>query len=505
MIALVLSCLVLSGDPAASAGTEYLKGLKALEESRLSDALQAFEEAIRHQAAESSGLKYRTTAGRYRHAYYPHFEIARVLGMQARAETQLVARKSLMEQAIRRLNQTRHPEGPGVLAEMERALAESSKAIAEEERTQLPPAIKAVRTKVDRLIQDEERFEDALKEVQASGEAFARREKLQQDMVAMIRDQQQRAIKRYQDILLLRLDSVSQTDPTLEAERILPLLRPGVVPPHVHADPGPQFAWVSRFWSTYEKEIDRVKGALSIPLPELMASADRFDALASQALDQGYFDAFKASRHMAHSLRMTRLKALAKSPNPASTEFRKDVATLTSASEQMRGGVEAEIGRRLTGAAGEASDKLKKYLEELAYQKRQVEESRERIDESIVAYERMVAADARTRKAEESLFAPEVMAGPAECRKVGQELTALEEEAHFETLPAAIRARVFLARAIAVGMATFLDGEQKRTVLSNCSGDVNRAFQADGKVILPWKEKGLSPRLVALVEEIRRR
>jgi hypothetical protein len=494
---------------AAPAGAEYVRGLRLLEEKKYEEAIRAFEEAVKHEAAENPSLKYRDPNGRHRHPYFPYYEIARARMELTRGEASPFVRRERLLASVRSLAQTAHPDGPARLAEAKALLEEAEKAVAEVEASTPPPEVVQLRAKTDRLCEGQ-KFEEALGEIEAAGALFQRFERLKAEMLAAVRNRQKAALQGYDVILSSRLESTSRTDPTFEAEMLLPLLKPARVPPEVTRDPAPRFRWLEEFLALYERELDRVRTAATLPPAELLASAAGFDRLAEKALEIDLGVGFRASRNIGRSMRLARLKemaSLAERPDsdlPGSAEFQKESMELLTASAETAVKVEQALQERLRNQTVPPQD-LKKYLEvDLPYHRRQTEAVRGKLREVLIAYERRVAAEAAARTAQDGLSAPGVMVDPSACRKLAQPLSVLEAQPYFETLPAPVRAHVLFARALCEATAGFLDAESPARVAERCKADLARAHALDPQVETPWKESGrLSPRIAKVFDRLR--
>ncbi len=500
--------LLLAVGDAAPAGAEYIKGLKLLEEENYVEAATAFEEALRLVPAETPALKYRDPNGRHRHPYFPYYGLAEARLAQSRSADSPYIRRGHLQAAVRNFAVTEHPDGPGRLQEVRTQLEELEKFIVELEASTPPPEIAQLRGKVDRLC-EEQKFEEAFREIEAAGNLFLRFERLKNETLTNVRNRQRAALASFDVILASRLDSISRTDPTYEAEIVLPLLKPAQVPPEVTKSPAPKFRWLEEFVALYGKELECVRTAPTLPPEELMPSAAAFDGLAGKALGIGLFGGFRASRNMGHSMRMARLRELATSADkpgsdlPGSADFQKAAADLLAASDADHAAVEKDLKERLDQTPDED---LQKYVEvDLPYQKRQIEAVRGKIKELTVAYDRRVRAGETGQAAEAGLFAPATLADPEACRGLLKPLNVLEAEAWFETLPAAVRARVLFARAVCEATAAFLDAEPSYRVAERCRGDVIKAYALDPKVDARWREAGrLSPRISKVFEQMRR-
>jgi hypothetical protein len=413
-------------------------------------------------------------------------------------------KRDRLQAALRHFRQTSHPEGARRAQETAASLEALEKAIAENEANAVPPEVGQLRTAVDRLCEASS-FEEALAKIAQASDLLARFPKTRDELLTSTRNRQRAALKNYETLLVSRLDSISRTDPTYEAEIVLPMLAPARVPPEVVKDPEPRFKWLLDFLARYEKDLETVRSAATLEPDRLLPAAAAFDALAKSALENDLFNGFRAARNMAHSITMARLKELAAAAEkpdselPGSAAFQAAVAKLLEAVEASRAAAEALL------SASTSADAKKYAAADLPYQKRQIDGVRAKIREVTVAHERRVAAEAVALEAETRLLHPDVMARPAELAKVTKSLSTLESQAYFETLPAPVRARTLCARAVSEAVAAFLDAEPPARAAERCRNDFLRAIALDANALKPWTDKGrLSPRLVELFERIRK-
>ena len=495
-----------AGDP-APAGAAYTRGMQLFSEQKFDEAAAAFEESLRHEPAESPSLRYRDVDGRHRHSYFPQYHLGASRLAQAEREAGPYVRRGRLQAAGRHFGLTDHPEGPAKKAEAAGLLERLEMAIAETEANAVPPEIAQLRAKVDQLCEASS-FEDAQQAIQSASELLRKHEKIRNELLATTRNRQRAVLRNYEALLSSRLDSISRTDPTYEAEVVLPLLKPARVPPTVMKDPEARFRWLLDFCALYEKELETVKGAGALDPDRLLPSADAFDTLGRQALEIDLFNGFRASRNLGHAMRMARLRELATAADkpdtslPGTPAFKSATSRLLDAADAARTKVEQDLAAR--GADG--SEDLKKYLEsDLPYQKRQVETVRGKVREVTLAYERRVAAEAAAQAAEAEIQSPGLMADPAEGRRISRALSKLESEAYFETLPAVVRARVLFARAVCDAVVASREADPPSRVAEKCRGDLLRAAGLDAGVHKPWQDAGrLSPRLSGLFDLIRK-
>ncbi len=507
---LVLGLLATLPGDAAPAGAAYTRGLQKLEEQKYDEAVADLEEALRNEPLESPALRYRNEAGRHRHAYFPLYALGLARLQQANRETLPYVKRERLQAALAHFGKTAHAEGARRLPGIQKTLEDLEKAIAEAEANAVPPELTTLKAKVDRLCEAAD-FEGALAEIRNGTALLQRYPKVNADLLTQTRSRQAATVRNYDSILTSRLDSISRTDPTYEADVVLPLLKPARIPAEVVRDPAARFLWLREFCDVYEQHLESVKGAPGLEAAPLVLSAEAFETLARKALEIDLITGFRSSRNVAHSMRMARLREWATAADkadsdlPGSPAFKSSTARLLEACDASRVRTESDLAAR-SAAGTSIPEELKKYRDiELAYQKRQTDTVRGRILELTVAFERRVAAETQAAAAEARISAPEVLSHPEECRKTGQGLTAFESQAWFETLPAPHRARILFARAVTEGTASFLEAETVSRVGERCRADLLKAFALDPKVQERWIRSGrLSPRLVRLFEQIRK-
>lgn len=511
MIGCILALLMAPLADDEAAGATYRRGVKLLEEKKYAEAGAAFEEALRHAPSESPSLKYRDDEGRQEHPYFPYYGLARATLGQAEAESSPFARRDRLRQAARYLELTAHPwrerrlaEAKSALAEVERTIAERERALTEREASAIPAEVTALQGKVQSLC-DAEQFEAALRELEGAAEVLKTRPRVREDLDAIVRVRQRFSLNRYEEALTSRLEGVCRTDPTLEAEYTLTALRPARVPAEVAKDPGPRAAWLTGFYSLYEKQLDAIRGSRHLSPERLKASADVFEASASAALDVKLPLGFRAARNVAHFMRLARLKELAATGDPGLPGYASLALALARAAEESSALAERLARRRMAEWTGSPeAEELKRYVEgDLPYQKTQVDTARLRSEERVLAHERLLAAEALLKKAQDGLVTRGIMAEPAECRKIDRALTELERQPEFESLPAPLRARVLLTRALCNAVISFLEADKGVRAHERCRTDVVRARVLDPKADAPWRQgNSLSPKILSVFDKI---
>src|SRR6185503_13589489 len=157
-------------DPVTEAGTAYRQALEALGASNYEGAITLLRAALQKVGDENDELRYRDSTARWRHAYYPHYEIARVRQIQSKLEPSIFARRDLLKDAISRLSQTRHPDGNHRLEEVKAELAIVEKAI------ELDGVFASVKTRIE-VLGTGEYFEEALQRPEEASANYPARQK----------------------------------------------------------------------------------------------------------------------------------------------------------------------------------------------------------------------------------------------------------------------------------------------------------------------------------------
>lgn len=493
---------------AAPAGEVYSKGVKLLEEKKFAEAAAAFEEALRYQPAETPYLKYRNEDGRHKHAYYPLYQLALARVAQTEAEPNLYTKRERLQAAERGFRQTAHREGKNRLAEVRVKLEELEKAIAEAEAAAPPQALVDLRTKVERLAEGEN-YEEAFREMEAGASLFERREVIRTNLTNFVQNRQKATLERYDNYLLKSLTGVGRIDPTIDADLILSSLLPARVPPEVTKTPAPHFKWVIDFVALYEKEIERIRAATTLPPEQLLPSATAFDQSARKAVEIGFFPGFRLARNVGQALRIARLREHGnpEKADPSKPDYRPIADAVHRGADEAVRALEGDLqGQILQAGETPLGALLKKYLEgDIPYQRNQIERYRKLIDEAIKAYDQRVAAEATVKKAEDGLVTPRVMADPGQGKGFVATLSTLASQPYFDTLPDNVRAKVHFARAVCEAVVVFLEAESTARAVERCEGDVVKAFALDPQVDATWREGRLSPRIVALFDSIKQR
>ncbi len=500
----VLIGLVFALANDAEAGASYVKGVKLLEEKKFDEAVQALEAAVKFQRQESPAMRYRDDEGRYRHAYYPNFLLGRARLGQAQGEASLDIRLDRLENSLAYLKRSTHPEAKPTEAVVEAAIEKAKKDIEDRNLNTPPQEILDVRAKINGLC-DLEKFEEAYKELQAVDKSFAGyHARLKPPILALITTRQDAVLKRYDVVMLGRLEGISRSDPTLEAETIIPQLRPACVPPEVKRDPAARFKWLLGFFSFYEKEVDVVREATTLPVDTVLKSTASFDFAADQAIGVDVFPGYRAARNMAHYIRRARLDEWVAKGDPAQPEYLSTGEKILAASAEMRKKTEADLRQRIEQAANTPlALEMQKYLDTdvLKYQVVQLERLNGTMKDRIKKHNEKVAAEGSLRRAQDGMAARAAMADPLACRRVELDLSALESQDHFQDLPAPIRAQVYYSRALSNATAAFLESEELARVADRCRGDVTRAFALDPKVDAARRGQ-VSPRILKVFDDI---
>lgn len=480
---LVLMCLG-AGDAVAEAGSAYRQAQAAVAHEKYEDAVQLLRGALQQVGEESEQLKYRDDNSRRRHAYYPYYEWGRARLLQAGQENSIYNQRDLLQDSIGRLSQSRHPDASDRLEEAKSKLKLVQEAIA------LDGSFNAVKTKIE-VLGNGERFHEAFKQLGEAVTVYKARGKELDEVRLALREKQAAAVKRYETLLSQRLGDIVLMDPVTSGETIVPLLRPAMVPPEVTDQGGPPFEWAARFMALWEKELEVGRRAAELPGAQVIASADSLDATGLAAFDFNVPAGFRASRHLAQSARVSKLRSIASGAE--------DVLDTATARALVRSAVDAS-GRAADRVSRLDSAELKDLLDkERAVHERQVADLDRKIADGAKERTRLTAP---ILQAEESLSNGETLGDAAALLKLRNDLFELESDAAFGTLTARLRARALFAHGLTEAILAFLEGKTPAQAVDQCRLPAWRAFGFDPKVDARWDGK-LSPKLMKVFDQIR--
>jgi hypothetical protein len=484
MIAALILALALN-DPVTEAGTAYRQALEALESENYEGAITLLRSALQRVGEESDQLKYRDSVARWRHPYYPHYEIARVRLLQAKQENSIFARRDLLKDAVSRLGQTRHPEGAHRLEEVKTQLGVVEKAI------ELDGSFASTKTRIE-VLGTGERFEEALQQLEAAAVAYLTRQKEIGDLRTSLKERQTALERRYEQVLSQRLGDVALTDPVAAGEAIAGILKPAQIPPEAVGKPGPPFEWLRKFIDLWEKNLETARRAADLSAEETNTIAGAFETAAQEALASGVPPGFRAARHVAHVIRLAKLNRIA-------TGAEDTIDTKTAAAVVLAA---LETSARAAEALGRfpAGDAIVKTLEnDVPARRKQIEDLSKKITDGAKERARLTAPIVA---AEASLSDGDTLGDAAALSKLKNDLFELESEALFGTLTGRLRARALMAHALAEAMLAFLEGNAPARVVDRCRLPAWRAYGFDPKVDARWSGK-LSPKLLKVLEQIK--
>jgi hypothetical protein len=484
MLSTILLLALGTGDAVAEAGAAYREAQGELKKDKYEQAVQLLRSAIQLVGEESDQLKYRDDTSRRRHAYYPYFEWGRARLLQADTENSIYNQRDLLQDAIGRLGQSRHPDAAQRLEEAKSKLKGVQEAIA------LDGSFNAVKTKIE-LLGNGDKFQEAFKALQEAQARYKGRGKELEEVRLTLTEKQAAVVKRYETMLSQRLADVVLMDPTTTGESIAPLIKPALVPTDVVEKGGAVFDWAMRFIALWEKQQDVVAKSGDLPGAPIIAAADALDAAGLEALDLKLPAGFRAARHLAQSARVGTLRGIA-----TGSEDVLDTKTASAVVASAAGALAraAEATSRL--ASPETQDQLDK---ERAVHEKQVSD----LDKKIVdgAKERM-RLTAPILVAEESLSNGDTIGDPAALGKLKNDLFELESDAQFGTLTSRLRARALFAHGLAEAMLAFLEGKTPAQAVDQSRLPTWRAYGFDPKVDARWASK-LSPKLLKVLDQIR--
>ncbi len=470
-------------DPVTEAGTAYRQALEALGANNYEGAITLLREALQKVGNENDELRYRDSTARWRHAYYPHYEIAKVRQLQAKQEPSIFTRRDLLKDAISRLSQTRHPDGNHRLEEVKADLAVVEKAI------ELDGVFASVKTRIE-VLGTGEYFEEALQRLEEASVNYPARQKEISDLRTSLKDRQAAVERRFEQVLAQRLGDVALADPVTAGEAIVGILKPAQIPAAAVAKPGPPFEWLRKFIDLWEKNLETARRAGDLSAEELNAVAASFEQAAQDALTSKVPPGFRAARHLAHGIRIAKLNRIV-----TGTEDRLDTKTAASV-------VQAALDTSAKAAESlarlpEGDDIVKTLENDVPTRQKLIEALGKKIVDGAKERDRLTLPIVT---AESALSDADTLGNVAALTKLKDELFVLESEANFGTLTNRLRARAFMAHAIVEATLGFLEGQDPVRVLDRCRAPAFRAFGFDPKVDERWTSR-LSPKLLKTLEE----
>jgi tetratricopeptide (TPR) repeat protein len=483
-LALLLLLLAPAGD-LASAGVSYREGLADLKAGKFEEAVRKFQSALQQEGVEHSEMKYRDSVARRRHAYYPYFGWAEARWAQAQREVELERKHELLQDAIGRLRQTQHPDAAFRMQEVTAALA-----VVDNQRS-AQTGLAGLKGVIAGRV-DAKRFEEAIKELEAADKSYPTRTAEIQELRADVLKRQLEAVQGYERALIVFMNDIARTDPILRTESPAAMLKPAFVPVEVHVKPAGPFLWLQGFRDLYEKEAAGVRSAARLDLEALTRITEAFDRSSGDALAAGFLPGFRAARHVAESMRQARLKDIAAGATDAiETETAKSILS------------SAEVAARTSEAllrTRPATEEITRFIDnDLTAQRLKATELRLAVENAARERQRLTEP---ILKAEQALAQPETISETAALAQVSKSMKDLGADPQAMTLTDRLRARQFLATAVAEAMIGFLDGESLERVTERCRATAFRAYSLDPKVDAPWRGR-LSPKILKVLDRIK--
>jgi hypothetical protein len=484
----MLSALILVlalNDPVTEAGTAYRQALEALGTDNYEGAITLLRVALQKVGDENDQLRYRDSTARWRHAYYPHYLIAKARQLQARQEPSILSRRDLLKDAMSRLGQTRHPEGNVLLEEVKTELEAVEKAI------KLDGSFAATKTRIE-VLGTGERFEEAFTQLEDAAKTYTTRQKEIVDLRGALKERQTALERRFEQVLTQRLGDVSLVDPVTAGESIMGILKPAQIPPESIAKPGPPFQWLARFLELWEKNLEVARKSGDLTAAETNALAASFETMAVDSLKLGVPIGFRAARHLSHAVRMAKLNKIAKGDDDT-------IDTATAAAIVKFAAETADLAQKALASLPEGDATIKTLENDVPSRQKLIDELSRKITDGAKERARLTAPIVA---AEASLSDPDTLGSTAALTKLKDDLFELESEATFGSLTGRLRARALMAHAIVEGVLGFLEGQTFNRVVERCRVPAWRAYGFDPKVDVRWATK-LSPKLVKVLDQIK--
>ena len=466
---MVLAC----GDSVSEAGTAYRAAREALEAEKYEEAVTLLRGAIQQVGEESDQLKYRDDVSRRRHAYYPYYDWGRARLLQSRTASTIYIQRDQLQDAVGRLGQSRHPDAAVKLEEAKAKLEEVTEAI------NADGSFSAAKTEIE-VLGTNDRYVKAFEMHKAAAAKYKTRVKELDETLATLKVKQATKVGKYQADLVQRLRDVLFIDPVTRGETIVPSIQSVMVPVDVIEDGkgGPTFDWAKQFMALVTKELKAVQTAATLPPEAVTRTADAFDALGQEALKIGLPAGFRASRSLAQTARVAKLRDIAQGAE--------DVLDTKSA-DTVVASAKAASAQGLAAAKQQTDKTTQESLQnELTTQERQVNDLAKAISDGAKQRTRLTAPIV---SAEEQLMDGDVLGDVSKLARLNQDLDSLSSEADFGTLTNRLRARAFFAKAIAASMEAYLRGRTEAEAMEAARVAVTRAYGFDPKVDARWNDR----------------
>lgn len=497
MSSLLLVLVAAAGDP-RSAAQHLNRGRDFLEKGRFDEAVRAFDAALREVAQETDELKYSDQGVRVTLKYYPRFLSAQARLRQAEAAETLEQKRSLLSDAVERLEGSTHPDAPAVRRAAREQIARVEEALRRRDSPDdpFPALLAALRRKIDGLIESG-RFEDALAEVGRQAEIFQGRAAERDMLERTVRRHQAAAVERHRTRLVLELEKLSAETPFERAGERLAGLQESRVPAWVRQEPGPPFPWLEEFLPLYEAAA-RLRHRSDVREDDpVLSCAERFDALALKALETDLSSGFRAAAAASFELRRALLECLASEEVGPAEALRRGMRVEAAAEEALRRHEESLRRKTKDPPDRPETAELRRFVETT------LPSWRTSLKAHADALRMRATVEEALARAERALEDSETLGDPGRLRRLASELSAAASAAGFDRLAVSRRARVWMAAGIAIAHAEFLDGGAPERVAERCADAFASARSLDPKVIVARRDR-LSPKIRALLEEDRR-
>lgn len=483
MLSIIL-VLALSGDPVAEAGGAYRAAREAIDADHPEQAVELLRTAIQQMGEESEQLKYRDDTSRRRHAYYPYYELGRARLMQVRTEASIFTQRDMLQDAVSRLGQSKHPQAPVLLDEAKAKLEEVAEVI------KLDSSFNAAKTAIE-VLGTGERYVAAFKEHAIAVTKYKGRARELEEVRLALKEKQAITISRASALLTSRLNDVALTDPVTRGDSIEPMLQAAMVSTEVTAEPGPAFDWAARFIKIWNEEKDAVKSSATLSGDVVIKSADRLDAAGLEAMTLNLPAGLRAARSLAQTIRVGKLKEIVRGAE--------DVLDTKTADAVVKSSRDASA--LATTAVEKISEKNVKatLANDLGSQEKQVNDLAADIVRGAKDRERLTAPIAES---ESKLQDGDTIGSVVELQKLQQTLEQLQADAVFGTLTPRLRARALFAKGMAASMERYLTGKSEAEVMESARVAMTNAYGFDPKVDERWKDR-LSTKLQALFKKFK--
>jgi hypothetical protein len=478
MLSIIL-VLVLGGDPVAEAGGAYRAAREAIDSDKPDQAVELLRTAIQQMGEESELVKYRDDTSRRRHSYYPYYELGRARMMQVRTEASIFTQRDMLQDAVSRLGQSKHPLAPALLEEAKAKLADVAEVI------KLDSSFNAAKTAIE-VLGTGERYVEAFEKHAVAVTKYKGRAKELEEVRLALKEKQAISIKRYADLLAQRLSDVVLVDVATRGDSIVPMLQPALVPKEVTEQGGPAFDWAQRFMDLWKAKQSTVQAAATLPGETVIATADLFDAAGLEALSLNLPSGLRAARHLAQTTRVGKLRDIAVGAE--------DVLDTKTADAVLKSSTDAS--GRADAAAAKVSEKNMKdtLLNDLGAQQKQIRDLAAAIAKGAKDRERLTAPIV---EAEQMLQDGDTIGDVPALLKLQQTLEQLLSDELFGTLTPRLRARALFAKGLAASMEKYLSGRSEAEVMEAARVAVTKAYGFDAKVDERWSGR-LSTKLVTL-------